>query len=234
MLRPLDGEAGDDAKAGDIWVVDHPLVLPGGLAIGARMTVVRLADGGLFLHSPVPIDDALASELERRGPVRFVVAPNKFHHFYVEEAMDRHPEAELFVAPGLPDKKADLPPHHVLGDEPPPGWKADIDQVWVKGAPALEEVVFLHRASRTALFTDLCFNVREGRNFATRLFWRLNGALGRFGPTRMVRLTLRDKAAVRGSIDRILAWDFDRAVVTHGEVLESGAREALREAYSFL
>jgi hypothetical protein len=229
MLRALDPGSG-----ASIWVVDHPLVMPGGLAIGARMTVVRLSGGGLFLHSPVPIDDALAEELARLGPVRFVVAPNKFHHFYVNEVLARYPDAELHVVPGLPEKKKDLPPHRLLADEAAAGWKADLDQVLVGGAPALGEAVFFHRASRTALFTDLCFNVRQASNFATRLFWRLNGGLGRFGPTRMVRLTLRDKKAVRRAIDRILTWDFDRAVVTHGEVLESGAREALREAYSFL
>jgi hypothetical protein len=231
MLRSLDRH---------LWVVDHPLVMPGGLAVGSRMTVVQLSDGGLFLHSPVPIDEALAAQLAACGPVRFVVAPNKFHHFYVNEVMERYPEAELHVVPGLPEKKKDLPPHRLLGDAPPPdaplspGWQADLDQVLVEGAPALGEVVFFHRASRTALFTDLCFNVREAPNFATRLFWRLNGALGRFGPTRMVRFTLRDKAAVRRAMDRILEWDFDRATVTHGEVLERGAHAAVREAWSFL
>ncbi|MGH0034118.1 MAG: DUF4336 domain-containing protein [Myxococcota bacterium] len=218
----------------DLWTVDHPLVVPGGLAIGARMTVVRLSDGGLFLHSPVPIDDGLAAALAEQGPVRFVVAPNRFHHFYVGAAAERYPDAEVHVAPGLPEKKPDLPPHRVLGDAPDPRWQADLDQVFVEGAPTLNEVVFLHRASRTVLFTDLCFNVRTASGFATRLFWRLNAALGHFGPTRMVRFTFRDKPAVRRGIDRVLAWDFDRAIVTHGEVLESGAREALREAYSGL
>jgi len=32
----------------------------------------------------------------------------------------------------------------------------------------------------------------------------------------------------------ILAWDFDRVVVAHGEVLESGGREALRQGYAWL
>ena len=44
----------------------------------------------------------------------------------------------------------------------------------------------------------------------------------------------RDKAAVRASVDRILAWDFDRAVVTHGDVVESGAKERLRDAFAWL
>jgi hypothetical protein len=63
---------------------------------------------------------------------------------------------------------------------------------------------------------------------------RLNGGYGRFGTTRMLRSSFRDRKALRASIDRILAWDFDRVVVTHGEVLERGGRKALREAYAWL
>ena len=33
------------------------------------------------------------------------------------------------------------------------------------------------------------------------------------------------------AIDRVLGWDFDRITVTHGAVLETGGREALRRAY---
>ena len=34
----------------DLWVIDRPLRVYG-LQIGCRMTVVRLTDGSLFLHS---------------------------------------------------------------------------------------------------------------------------------------------------------------------------------------
>jgi hypothetical protein len=37
---------------------------------------------------------------------------------------------------------------------------------------------------------------------------------------------------VRASLERILAWDFDRVVVTHGDVVEHGGAEALRHAWA--
>jgi hypothetical protein len=55
-----------------------------------------------------------------------------------------------------------------------------------------------------------------------------------FGPTYLERLLVRDRAAARRSLERILAWDFERVVVAHGAVLESGGREALRAAYTWL
>src|SRR5262249_58999931 len=68
----------------DIWVADRPLKLAVG-DIGARMTVIRLADGGLFLHSPVPLDAATKRALDELGPVRVVVAPSKVHHLFASE-----------------------------------------------------------------------------------------------------------------------------------------------------
>jgi hypothetical protein len=45
---------------------------------------------------------------------------------------------------------------------------------------------------------------------------------------------MRDRKACRASADRILAWDFERITVTHGEVVERGGREAFRSGFSFL
>ena len=61
---------------------------------------------------------------------------------------------------------------------------------------------------------------------------RTTGAYGHFGPSRLARSFMKDKAAVRAGVERILDLDFDRVIVTHGDVVETGGREALREAFS--
>ena len=66
------------------------------------------------------------------------------------------------------------------------------------------------------------------------LFHRLVGATGRFGPHRIVRTAIRDRAAARRSVDRILEWDFRRVVVSHGEVIEEDGRVLFAEAFAFL
>ena len=45
---------------------------------------------------------------------------------------------------------------------------------------------------------------------------------------------IRHRAAARASVERVLAWDFDRVTVTHGEVLERGGRDAVRAGFAFL
>ncbi|HSP17877.1 MAG TPA: hypothetical protein VLQ79_00060, partial [Myxococcaceae bacterium] len=44
-----------------------------GLRLGTRMTVIRLPDGTLWLHSVVAVDDLLADEIQVLGPVRHLV-----------------------------------------------------------------------------------------------------------------------------------------------------------------
>jgi hypothetical protein len=217
----------------DLWIVDRPLALFG-IRVGARMTVIRLADGGLWLHSPVTPDAELVDALAALGPVRHLVAPNKVHHLYFAAAAAAFPDARRWGAPGLARKRRDLAFDEVLGDAAPAAWADELDQLRLEGAPYAEEIVFHHRATRTLIATDLVFNIRESDSLVTRLFLRAGGVHGRFGPTRMFRSLIRDRAAARRSIDRMLAWDFDRVVMSHGVVLQSRGRRLLRDAYQWI
>jgi hypothetical protein len=98
----------------------------------------------------------------------------------------------------------------------------------------MNEVAFCHRASRTLLICDLAFNIGADAPFATRLAFRAVGGYGRFGPSLLERLIVRDRAAARASLERILAWDFDRVVLAHGHILEHGGRAQMRDAYAWL
>ena len=217
----------------NIWIVDRPQRFYG-LPVGTRMTVMRLADGSLLLHSPVALDPELRRALDALGRVRFVVAPNRVHHLYAGDVARAYPEAQLWIAPGLERKRPDLRFVAVLGDEAPDPWKDEVDQVCFRGRPYENEVVFCHRASRTLIMCDLAFNIGPRDAASTRWLMKLIRSYGRFGPSTLDPLLIRDRQAARQSLERILAWDFDRVVVAHGDVLESGGREALRRGYSWL
>jgi hypothetical protein len=62
----------------------------------------------------------------------------------------------------------------------------------------------------------------------------LNGAYGHFGPSRVGRGFMKDRAAVRASVDRLLAHDFERVLMAHGDVLQTGGRAELERAFAFL
>jgi hypothetical protein len=219
--------------AEDLWVATRPLPLWVG-DVGTRMTVIRLPGSDLFLHSPVSLDPPLREALDRIGRVRWVVGPSKVHHFYLGEYVRAYPEAELCGAPGLPEKRRDLRFQRVLDAAPVPAWGDELRHLIFAGAPRLNEVVFLHRSSRSLLLTDLAFNVKSGPGNRARILHRMLGATDRFGPHRLVRSMIRDREAARRSVAQILAWDFDRVIVTHGEVLETGGPLALRAGFAWL
>jgi hypothetical protein len=225
VLRKLDR---------DLWAIEQPLRV-GGLDLGARTCVVRLGDAGLIVHAPGPLTAGLSREIEALGPVRALVAPNLLHHMYLAESARAFPQARVFAAPGLREKLGASCIDEVLGENPPELWAGALEQLLVQGTPGLGEIVFLHRASRTLLCLDLCFNLLQSGSLITRAMMRLNGAYGRFGPSRAFRyLMLKDARALRVSLDRILEWDFDRVTLAHGDVLERGGKDAIRAGFAWL
>ena len=223
MLRQL---------APDLWVAESPLRFFG-LAVGARMAVIRLAGGRLLVHSPIAAAPDLVREVQALGTVAVLVAPNRLHHLFAGEWQRVFPEASLYVAPGLDRKRPDLKITGVLGDAPERAWAETVDQVFVAGMPWTNEVVFFHRPSATLVASDLAFNVGPGSLPLTRIAFRLGGAYGRLTPTLFERLLVRDRAAFRRSLARILEWPFERVVVAHGEVCERNGKAELARGYSW-
>jgi hypothetical protein len=206
-----------------------------GFEIGTRMTVIRLGDESLFVHSPVLLDEETRAELDGIGAVRHVVAPNRFHHMYVAEYSKNYPEAKIYGAPGLETKRRDLRFDATLGDIAPQAWSGQIEQIVFRAFGALNETIFFDRRSRTALFTDLMFNVSHSDHAMTRLVLRLDGGFGGLAVPWTFRLAIRMRREMaRDAIEKILEWDFDRITVGHGDLVERGGNDAMRKAWVFL
>lgn len=212
---------------GTLWTAERTMSLLG-MPFRTRMTVVRLACGELWVHSPIDVDDALRAEIDALGPVRHVVAPNKWHHLFVNTFRSRYPDACIHVAPGLPEKDVRLRYDAILDDEPSPHWRGEFDQVLVRGNPLRNEVVFFHRPTRTLIVADLLECFHDDAPLPIRLFAKMSGLYERVGPPPDLRLAHR--GALRDSIERIAAWDFVRIVLAHGEIVEQDARVVFEDA----
>jgi hypothetical protein len=95
----------------------------------------------------------------------------------------------------------------------------------------IDESAFLHHPSRTLVLCDLAMNMEDVFTGLTGAFMRWNKVGGRFGVTRMTKyLFTKDAKALVGSYHQLFERDFDRVVVNHGAVLESGGKDALRES----
>lgn len=218
----------------ELWGATHDLMMSGIVHFPGRMTVARLDSGELWVCSPIPIDDALAEELAALGPVAHIVAPNRLHHLYLPGAIARYPEAKVWAAPGLPDKRKDITFDGVLHDDAEPPWAGELPHVFLAGSPWMNEVVFWHRATRSLVLTDLIFNLHDVRGWFTRLVLRMVRAYRRPGQSRLVRLTTRDRDAFATSLRRVLAWDIDRIVVAHGEIVADDPKATLAGALGWV
>lgn len=198
------------------------------------MTVVRLPDSRLLLHSPIAATAERVREVKALGPVAYLVAPNRFHHLFISDWQQACPDARVYAAPGVETKRADLAIDGVLGDEPEPGWQGVLDQVFLAGFPFANEIVFFHRPSATLIASDLAFNIGPGSRPLTRLAFRVVGAYGRLAPTLIERLLVNDRTAFRQALERVLDWPFEHVVVAHGAVSAEGGREDLVRGYAWL
>jgi len=210
----------------DIWVEEREFAM-GLIDFGARMTVIRLSDGGLLLYSPVEIDDALAGELKALGEVKHILAPNAFHYLFVETAKKRYPEATVYGTRALAKKRPALPIDEQLVDEAPASWSESVDFIRVDGAPKMDEVVLYHRASGTLVICDLVFHFQEVRGWFGRFFFRMLGVFGRVQQSPLWRFVLtKDRAAAETSLRPIWAWDIERVVMSHGRIIEGSDAKA--------
>ena len=228
--------------APDVWIVDGPGIEFGWfglkLPFPTRMTAVRLPDGGLWLHSPTEPSDALVDRIAALGPIRFLIAPNGLHYWWIPAWKARFPEAEVHCAPGLErSAKRALPPHRTLTDAAPGAWAGAIDQVLVEG-PLFSEVAFLHRASRTLILTDLIenFEPHRARSRFLRLLLRISGAADPDGkaPIDMQLSFLFRRKAVRAAVQRMIAWQPQRVILAHGRWYEEDAAAELRRAFRWV
>lgn len=215
-----------------IHTADAPTTFMG-LAIGTRMTIVKLPSGELLLHSPIPISDVLRPEIDALGPVAHVVAPNVFHHLHVAPWLATYTNAKLHAAAGLVDKRRDLRIDRVLSSEPDPAWGGAFS-LWPVEGCLLGETVFHHAESRTLISSDLLEYFTHCDHAPTRLYLKASGIWQKPGWARFLRPLYRDKAKARASIEKILALDFDRVILAHGDVIETGAKDAVRSTFHFL
>ncbi len=216
----------------NIWAAAAPQTFAG-LHVGTRMTVLRLSGGGIMLHSPIPMDLELVGEINALGPVRHIICPNLFHHLYAGDAQRLWPEALLHGPRKLQRKRNDLTFDQVLNEDLHAELQSDLQAISIEGS-LLNETVLFHPATGTLIASDLVEHWRTCSHAPTRVYLKLNGALGKVTWPRLMRALYINRKSARASVDRILALPVERIVIGHGELIRENAREALREGMAWL
>jgi len=223
-----------------IWIAEGEIVSFYGFPYPTRAVIVRLADGGLWVWSPIRLSEDLTAAVDGLGRVAHLVSPNKIHHLYLQDWVARYPEALLWGPRSTIEKRRDLAFREPLEDVVPAAWQADLDQAWFRGSFAMDEVVFLHRPSRTVILADLIENFTPEFLEAHWSWWqrpiaRLDGITSHApGAPREWRLSFTDRAPARAARDKVLDWDCERVIMAHGEWQRSGGHDFLDRSLKWL
>jgi hypothetical protein len=195
------------------------------------MTVVRLLNGDLFLHSPIRFDAAVAAQLQKLGQVRHLVSPNQFHYAHIGEWAEAYPDAVTWASPRV-RQRARARHNNVrfdrdLHETPPQDWQRDLDQALFPGG-YFKEFVFFHRSSKTLILTDTIIKldkIDEPWRTATRLS-RMDYPRGQvFFGMRLPVLLQRQKA--QAVISKLRSWQPQRVILSHGRCFDADADEII-------
>jgi len=217
----------------EVWLREYS-VRVGGARFNARMTVMRLRGGEVLVHSPCAFDDALKAEVAALGRVAAIIAPGNLHWLHVRSCQRAFPEAATYVCPGVDKRAKGLTFDFVLEEASPSVWANELSQVVLQGTRFMREVAFFHRASRTLILVDLVENftpATPGTNLLLRLAFRALGMWNRPRPAPEYQLAWGDKARVGDCLERILSWDFERVILSHGDLIISNARQVVAQAW---
>lgn len=222
--------------APSLYIADGPTVSFMGFPYPTRMAVIQLSDRRVWVWSPISLTPELARAIDSIGPVRHIVSPNKIHHLFMQEWAERWPDAVLHAPPGLAARKPEISFASELGDETDPAWSDDLDQTIFRGSFAMEEVVFFHRLSRTAIFCDLVQRHDPSRTTGWKgMVMRLDGLVGEHGSTpREWRATFLRRRRAREARSRVLAWSPQRLVIAHGACASENATAILSRALRWI
>lgn len=217
----------------NLWEVEGEVP---GLPLRRRMTLVRLGDGSLVVHSAICLNEAAQRKLDAWGTVRYVIVPNGWHRLDAAAYAERYPDARILCpdpARKLVSKKVRvdgnlslIPPDPVLTCAP------------LAGTSNEEHVLTVRSSEHTTLvFCDTVFNLPKLPGFKGWVYG-LIGSTGAPKVTPLLRLVaVRNGSVLRERLEALAATPaLYRVVPGHGAVVEgaSAAPELMRRVAATL
>jgi hypothetical protein len=241
-LRPYEPVNRLKPVAENLWIVDGPEVrmryLGLRLPFTTRMTIIRLSDDRLWIHSPTEPTPELRREVAALGRVAFLVSPNRLHTTWLAAWRALWPDAAAVgVAGERPWDGSRLEGAIDLAGPGPFPWSGTIAQLLVRGG-LFSEAVFFHRPSRTLIVTDLIENFELDRIACLwlRLLIRITGPLDPHGtaPPDMRLSFRRHRPALRAALARMQAWAPERIILAHGRWYPANGADELARAFRWV
>lgn len=226
----------DDA----IWIAEGEIVDFHGFPYPTRSVVVMLPDGALWVWSPVALTPELQRAIKKLGQPAHLVSPNKIHHLYLQDWQAAWPDARIWGPQTTISKRNDLTFEDALEDTAPADWQNVIDQAWFRGSAFMDEIVFYHIPSRTAILADLSENFDPkflaahwpGWKSKVARLWGIVEGKG-YAPLEW-RWSFLSRGPLRAAKQKVLNWKPDKVVMAHGTWQSSDGLRFLERAFRWM
>jgi hypothetical protein len=210
--------------AENLWRVSGSLPR---MTLRRTMTIARLGDGGLVIHSAIALDDETMKKIEALGAPAYLIVPGAFHRKDAPAYKQRYPGVTVLAPRGARDKVVkvipldgtleDFPKDHAIRFEPIAGIGDTEGAMLVRSADGI-----------TIVLGDVVFNMDRKRDLLGFLF---TTALGSAPGPRVSRLAkalmVKDGAALRADLERLAATPgLVRLIVAHEKVAQGAEASA--------
>ncbi len=213
-----------------IWVAERPVWF-GGVRLRARTTLVRLADGDLWVHSPPEPTDEVCAALDALGEVRWIIVPNRFHHLHTPATAARYPKAQVVGPRSVRNPQVSL----TIPIDDPSLVSAipELAPLPLAGVPFLDETAFFHRPSGSLIAADLLMCACARDHWTWRLVARLSNRYGKVKTPPDVRMHARPSKELSKSLEGLQALPIEQILVAHADPITDRPAQQLAEAWRF-
>ncbi|KAJ7033149.1 hypothetical protein C8F04DRAFT_631126 [Mycena alexandri] len=225
----------------DITTFSKPFTRFHILPFGGRSTAVRLSTGDVWVLASTPLTPDTKAAIDNLGPVKWIMGADAVHHLFLAQFKQAYPNAKVIGVEALVAKKeaegwkldgaygADAPDTKY-------GFEEEISACYFSGF-ANKDVAWFHIASKTLIVADLLFNLPGTEQYSKSKSSSKVPLFSKLDPWGSVHKHFvwgqgKDKAAMTRDAKTVLGWAPERAIMCHGDVIETGATEAWASAYS--
>jgi hypothetical protein len=214
------------------WVIEASKKSP----LGRRMTIIKCQNDDLFIHSCIKLESEQLNSLKDLGRVKWILVPNNYHTKDIAWFSRQFPEAEVLCTSPITKKLHRLGLSgltllpHCFPDE-----LLEVLSFKIMESVKNTEIECFHAESKSLIVTDLVFNLNvKHMSFVSKFFHKLNQS-DRFGPTKLFKkLFLLNKTIFLEEIDELLSLDFDKIILSHGDIINDHAKEKLESIKEML
>lgn len=209
----------------NLWLMAYPLRMLGS-DLRRNVTIIRLQSGKLIIHSTAPFTAEDVSAIRALGEPGWILDGILRHDTFAQNGRDAFPEIPYLAPEGF-SEVVGFPTTPIV--PAPAEWDGELVALEIQGIPEARDTALLHRPSRTLILTELIFNFGNDEPLWTEILLRVAiGSQHHPGMSRPFKAGVKDEAAFKESLQTVLSWDFDRVIVGHGDIIETGGKEKLR------